>query len=171
MAACEDDPFRLDNWIADPDTAFLYSLARSEPNLPSGFNMSSRVRYRVESAAATGNWDFLVNTVDGRMVLVTPSNFGIDTRAAIAPIEGQTFETLRTAPADTARYIRTEPVPVEVGKVYVVRTNRRPDQFGQQCTFYGKLEPIEIDVTHGTFRFRFDTSPVCNNRDLVPPKD
>lgn len=169
LAGCGEDPFRLDNWIANPDTVFLYSLARPELNLPSGFNMRSRQRYQVETAGSTGNWDFMVNTVDGAIVLVTPSALGLDTRAAIAPIEGQSFEEIRTAPSDTTVYIRTEPVPMQVGKLYVVRTNRGQDQFGQSCTFYGKLEPLEVDIARGTLVFRFDTSPVCNNRALVPP--
>lgn len=170
-SACDDDPFGFNDWVLSTDTAFLYSLARPELNLPSAFNMSSRVRVRVEAAGSTGNWDFLVNTVDGGMVLLTPSAVGLETEAAIAPISGQTFDGIRTAPSDTLAYISAEPVPMEVGQLYVVRTNLRSDVYGQTCNFYGKLEPLEIDVAGGTFLFRYDTSPLCNSRDLVPPED
>lgn len=171
LSACDDDPFGFNDWVLTPDTAFLYSLDRPELNLPSGFNMSSRVRVEVEAAGSTGNWDFLVNTIDGRMVLMTPTAVGLETRAAIAPVPDQTFEGIRSAPADTTAYISREPVPMEVGRLYVVRTNLRSDSFGQSCSFYGKLEPLEIDVAGGTFLFRYDTSPLCNSRDLVPPED
>lgn len=171
LSACDDDPFGFEDWVLRPDTAFLYSLDRPELNLPSGFNLTSRQRVRVEAAGSTGNWDFLVNTVDGSMVLLTPSALGLDTRAAIAPIADQTFDGIRTAPGDTTAYIRTEAVQMTVGELYVIRTNIQSDQFGQSCSFYGKLEPLEIDIDGGTFRFRYDSNPLCNSRDLVPPED
>lgn len=171
LGACDDDPFGLNDWTLSPDTALLFSLARPELNLPSAFNLNTRQRIRVESAGSTGTWDFLVNTVDGGMVLVTPTAVGLDTRAAIAPIDGETFESIRVAPADTAAYIRAEPVPMELGRLYVIRTNQQSGQFGQACTYFGKLEPLAIDVVGGTFEFRYDSNPICNSRDLVPPEN
>ncbi len=171
LGACDDDPFGLNDWTEAPDTVFLYSLARPELNLPSAFNLNTRQRIRVEAAGSTGSWDFLVNTDGGGMVLVTPTAVGLDTRAAIAPMDGETFESVRTAPADTAAYIRAEPVPVEVGNLYVVRTNLQRGSFGQSCIYYGKLEPLEIDLVQGIFRFRFDSNPICNSRSLVPPEN
>lgn len=171
LGACEDDPFGFNDWTESPDTAFLYSLARPELNLPSAFNLNARQRIRVEAAGSTGTWDFLVNTEGGRIVLVTPTAVGLDTRAAIAPIADETFESIRTAPADTAAYTRAEPVPMSVGQLYVIRTNQQTGTFGQACIYYGKLEPLEIDVAGGTFRFRYDSNPVCNSRALVPPED
>lgn len=171
LGACEEDPFGFNDWTLAPDTAFLYSLARPELNLPSGFNLNTRQRIRVEAAGSTGAWDFLVNTEDGEIVLVTPTAVGLDTRAAIAPIDDETFESIRVAPGDTAVYVRDEPVTMELGHLYVIRTNVQTGQFGQRCIYYGKLEPVEIDVMGGTFRFRYDSSPICNSRDLVPPED
>ena len=60
-------------------------------------------------------------------------------------------------------------VPAELGTIYVVRTHEQLGSYNRLCVYYGKLEPIEIDVTLGTFHFRHDTSPDCNNRSLVPP--
>jgi hypothetical protein len=169
LTACDDDPFGLRDWSLAPDTAFLYSLARPELNLPSGFNLNTRQSIRIEAAGSTGTWDFLVNTVEGQLVLVTPTAVGLDTSAGIARIEGETFESIRSAPGDTAQYIRTTPVPLSIGQLYVVRTNQASGSFGQRCTYYGKVEPIEIDVAGGTLRFRYDSNPICNSRDLVPP--
>lgn len=172
LAACGDeDPFGFNDWTLSPDTAFLYSLARPELNLASGFNLNARQAIRVEAAGSTGSWDFLVNTVAQQMVFVTPSAVGLETNAAIARIDGETFESIRSAPGDTTVYVRTEEVPIELGQLYVVRTNEQNGAFGQRCTYYGKIEPIEIDVQGGTLRFRYDSNPICNSRDLVPPED
>jgi hypothetical protein len=171
LAACgDDDPFGFNDWTLSPDTAFIYSLARPELNLASGFNLNSRRVIRVEAAGATGTWDFLVNTVDDDLVFVTPSAVGLETNAGIARIDDETFESIRSAPADTSVYERLQPVTVELGQLYVVRTNQQTGSFGQRCTYYGKVEAIEIDVPGGTLRFRYDSNPVCNSRDLVPPE-
>lgn len=172
LAACGDeDPFGFRDWTLSPDTAFLYSLARPELNLASGFNLNTRRVIRVEAAGSTGTWDFLVNTVDGELVLVTPTAVGLETNAGIAKIDDETFESIRIAPRDTTVYQRLEPVPVELGQLYVVRTNQQNGSFGQRCTYYGKIEAVEIDVPGGTLRFRYDSNPVCNSRDLVPPEE
>ncbi len=172
LAACGDeDPFGFNDWELRPDTAFLYSLARPELNLASGFNLNTRRVVRVEAAGSTGAWDFFVNTVDGQMVFVTPSAVGLDTNAAIARIDGETFESVRSAPGDTTVYVRQEAVPIELGQLYVVRTNEQNGAFGQRCTYYGKVEAIEIDIQGGTLRFQYDSNPICNSRDLVPPED
>jgi hypothetical protein len=171
LSACEDDPFGFNDWSLSPDTVFLYSLARPELNLPSGFNLNTRQLVRVEAAGSTGTWDFLVNTVDGQMVFITPTAVGLDTSAGIAVATDETFDGIREAPRDTARYVRAEPVPIVEGRLYVVRTNQQTGQFGRSCTYYGKVEPLEVDVAGGTLRFRFDSSPLCNSRALVPPEN
>lgn len=172
LAACgDDDPFGFNDWALSPDTAFLYSLARPELNLESGFNLNSRRVIRVEAAGATGTWDFLVNTAGNELVFITPTGVGLETNAGIARIDDETFESIRVAPADTSAYERLEPVSVELGQLYVVRTNQQTGSFGQNCTYYGKVEPIEIDVSGGTIRFRYDSNPICNSRDLVPPEE
>lgn len=172
LAACgDDDPFGFNDWALAPDTAFLYSLSRPELNLASGFNLNSRRAIRVEAAGATGSWDFLVNTVGDDLVLVTPTGVGLETTAGIARIDDETFDDIRVAPGDTAVYERVDPVVVELGQLYVVRTNQQTGSYGQTCIYYGKIEALEIDAPGGTLRFRYDSNPVCNSRDLVPPED
>lgn len=171
LTGCDDDPFGFDDWELSPSTALLYSLARPELNLESGFNLLRRQALRVEAAGSTGQWDFLVNTVDGSLVFMTPTALGVETRAGIAVVDGETFESIREAPADSARYTRSEPVDIEVGRLYVVRTNEQSGSFGRRCVYYGKVEPLEVDVAGGTLRFRYDVSPLCNSRSLVPPEN
>ena len=166
--ACDDDLFRI-KWEENPDTAFLYSLARPELNLLSGFDFISRVPVKIESPNATGQWDVVLDTQGGDLVFLTPEAIGIGaSKAGIATMEGMDFAEVRRAPADTTRYVVDAPVPVEVGTVYVVRTRQQSGLYGQRCVYYGKFEPLEKDAVSGTLSFVFDVSPVCNSRKLFP---
>lgn len=168
VAACGRDPFQID-WIESPDTVLLYSLARPQLNLVSAFAFYDRAAVRIEDSEATGNWDVAVDTRNGKIVLVAPGAFGVDSKARVARIPGVTFAEVIEAPADTSLYTATEPVPVEMGSVYVIQTRQGYGSFGRVCVYYAKLEPLEIDPVGGTLRFVYDASPVCNDRKLIPP--
>jgi hypothetical protein len=167
LSACGDDPFRIE-WEENPTEATLYTLDRDELNRPSAYDMLARRPVVVESVEITGQWDFAVDRVDGQLVLLPPRALGVESQAAVVPLPGLTFEGLREAPADTAMYVTREPVPIEFGTVYVIRTRQQTGRFGQRCNFYGKLEAVEVDTEEGVFRFVSDTSPECNSRRLVP---
>lgn len=170
LAACDDDPFAI-RWEVAPDTVLLYSLARPELGLPSAFNFNQRRLIRVEDPGATGSWDLALDTEGGELVLLVPGAMGIESRARITQLEGMTFEEVRKAPADTAAYISDVPVPVELGPIYVVQTGESRGSFGRLCVYYAKMEALEVDLELGTLQFVYDSSPVCNDRDLVPPED
>lgn len=172
LAACGDDPFQI-NWELAPDTVLLYSLARPELNLPSAFNLNRRQFIQIESPGATGSWDFAVDTdtVANQLVFLVPGAMGLASRARITSVTGVSWDDVRKAPADTASYIGDRPVPVEVGPIYIVQTGESTGAFGSRCVYYGKVEALDADPVLGTLRFRYDSSPVCNSRDLVPPKD
>lgn len=169
VAACGKDPFQID-WVESPDSVLLYSLARPQLNLVSGFDFYNRTALRVEDSEATGNWDVAVDTRNGKIVLVAPGAFGVDSKARVARLPGTTFADVIEAPADTTLYTATNPVPVEMGSVYVIQTRQGYGSFGRTCVYYAKLEPLEIDPIGGTLRFVYDSSPVCNDRSLIPPK-
>jgi hypothetical protein len=170
LTACDDDLFKVD-WEENPDTAFLYSLARPELNLLSGFDFISRIPVRIESPNATGQWDMVLDTHDGELVLLPPGAIGIvGSKARIIPMGDTDFDAVRRAPSDTTMYIGDEPVPVVVGHVYVVRTRQQAGFYGRTCVYYGKFEPLEKDPVAGTMVFQFDASPVCNSRKLYPEK-
>lgn len=169
VAACGKDPFQID-WVESPDTVLLYSLARPQLNLVSGFDFYNRIALRVEDSEATGNWDVAVDTRDGKIALVAPGVFGVDSKARVARLPGAKFSEVIEAPADTALYSATQPVPVELGSVYVIQTRQGYGSFGRSCVYYAKLEPLEIDPVGGTLRFVYDSSPVCNDRSLIPPE-
>ncbi len=168
LVACDSNPFAF-NWSDAPDTVLLYSLARPELNLVSGFNFYRSSPVRVEGAASTGSWDVAIDTEGSDLVLAVPGVFGVQSDAAIAVIGAMRLEDVIKAPADTLLYIDDETVPVRAGTTYIIRTNRQSGSFGRSCVYYAKLEPVDIDVAGGTLRFRYVVNPVCNDRELVPP--
>ncbi len=168
VAACGEDPFLL-RWTENPREVLLYSLEREELNRPTAFDVSTGARIVVESATAAGQWDFALDTREGELVFLPPRSLGVQSRAALFPIPGARFSDVREAPSDTTLYISRDPVPVQLGTVYVVRTRQQSGSFGELCTYYGKVQPLEIDVEGGTLRFLFDANPVCSDRALVPP--
>ena len=168
LPACDDDPFAV-RWGENPDTVRLYALSRAEPNLYSGFDFHGRVPILVEGLATAGNFDVAVDTAGGEFVWLPPGALGITSSAGLATLPGETFESALKAPADTAQYATREPVPISTGTTYVVRTRGHAGLFGTNCNYYGKIEPLAVDVGSGWVVFQFDVSPACNNRDLVPP--
>lgn len=168
LSACEDDPFGLGNWTANPDSLLLYSLDRPELNLPSAANLYQKTTRRVEAPGASGDWDIALDTQDGGLVFLPSLAFGIPGDARIATFPGMDFDDLREAPGDTAVYT-AEAVPVDLNTTYVVRTNEYRGSFGSLCSYYAKLQPYEIDMGTQTVRFIVDSNPVCNQLALVPP--
>ena len=168
-AACGDDPFKID-WVESPDTVVLYSLARPDLNKVSGFDFYNRYALVVEDAESTGNWDFAVGTRNGRIVLLPPGALGVTSKARVAALKGRTFADVTEAPADTLLYEARNPVPVELGTIYVWRTRQGYGSFGRVCVYYAKMEALAVDPAAGTLQFVFDSSPVCNDRSLIPPK-
>ena len=169
LSACGDDPFAFD-WIDTPDTALIYSLARPELGLESGFSfVPPPTGAVIESPNATGTWDVALDTQAGQMVLLPPGALGVTGRARVSVLGAVNFDEVVEAPEDTLVYEDDQPVPLASGTVYVVRTNRRPGSFGSSCVYYAKVEPVTIDVAGGTLLFRYVASPVCNSRELTPP--
>lgn len=167
-AACGDDPFAFD-WSDRPDTVLLYSLARPELNLVSAYNFLRNAPLQVQNPSATGSWDVAVDTRDGQIVFLPPGALNVDGAARVAVLEGLSLDDVLQAPSDTMLYVSRQPVPVELGDVYVFRTNRQRGSFGQSCVYYAKVEAVDIDPVGGTLTFREVTNPVCNDRDLIPP--
>lgn len=167
LGACGDDPFAI-QWASNIDTVTLYSLARPELGLASAFDFADLQLRVVESIGATGSWDLAVNDDGTRAFFVPPGALGVESRAGIVPIAGVDFDDVTEAPADTSLYVRDEPVPVEVGRAYVVRTRELRGFFSQLCVYYAKLEPISVDLEAGTVEFFHESSPACNDRNLVP---
>ena len=166
--ACDDNPFAF-NWDDVPDTVLLYSMARPELGLVSAYAFFDGVELEVEVPGATGQWDIAIDTRGGKIVMLPPPMLGIYTDAEIATFENTLLADVTEAPSDSLEYVSDQPVPVEFGNVYVIKTNRSPGSFGRSCRYHAKLEAVDIDPVGGTLIFRHVTNPVCNDRDLVPP--
>jgi hypothetical protein len=171
LTACDDDPFRI-RWEASPDTVILYSLARPELNLFSGFDFLGRRGVKIESPQAVSAWDLALDTRDGQLVFMPPEAIGVrNSAAAIAPMGAMEFSDLKKAPRDTTLYVGDQPVPITVGHLYVIRSRRAPGIYGSICSYFGKLMPLAKDMDDQSVTFMFDISPVCNDRKLIPSKD
>ncbi len=167
LPTCDDDPFGI-QWSASPDTVQLYALSRPEPNLLSAFDFYNRIPKRLESVTTGDQWDLVTDVQDGQFVWLPPGALGISSEAAVATLEGETFESAARAPSDTARYVKDDPIPVQPDRIYVIRTRRLQGSFST-CNYYGKIEALEMDPIAGTIRFQFDVNRICNDLALVPP--
>ena len=168
LAACGDDPFAV-RWQENPDTVRLFALSRPEPNLVSGFDFFPRAAVRIEAPTTGTNWDLAVDVRDSEFVWLPPGALGIASQSALATAENETFATIREAPADTARYVSTEPIPIRTDRIYVIRTRQHAGLFNALCTYSGKIQALDVDVPGGAVSFQFDVSGACNSRSLVPP--
>jgi len=167
-SACGENIFDI-KWVnASVASVLIYSLARPEVNLASGFDFVDRNAVQIQSPGATGTWDLLVDTQDGQLVFVPPGALGIDSEVMVLPMPGMAFDDVIEAPADSTLYIKDQPIPIELGSVYVLRTHEGPSQFGVLCVFWGKLEPLQVEPVLGTVTFQYDVSPLCDDRALVP---
>jgi len=168
LTACGENVFDLKWTIARVNTVLLYSLARPELNLPSGYDFVDRRELEIQQPGATGLWDLLVDTQDGQLVFVPPGALGIDSKVMILPIPDMAFDDLLTAPEDSTLYTRDQPVPIETSSVYVLRTHEGPSRFGVPCVFWGKIQPTTVDLALETVQFTYDVSILCDDRGLVP---
>jgi hypothetical protein len=170
LTACEDDIFKI-RWVESPDTVILYSLARPELNLFSGFDFLGRIGVKIESPQAVGNWDMAIDTRDGDLVFLPPEAIGVrKSEAAIVAMGDMAYEDLKKAPRDTTLYVSDQPVPVNVGELYVIRSRKASGTYGSSCSYFGKFVPLAKDIEAGSISLMFDMSPVCNDRKLIPPK-
>ena len=168
--ACGSNPFELE-WQASPDTALIYSLSRPELNLPTAYDLVFDRQVLIQSAGATGTWDFALDHRGGGLALLPPGAFGIASTAQITSLgSGVRFDDVARAPTDTTLYVSDEPMMMQLGNVYALRTNRRAGAgpFSETCFFYAKLEPLVIDVENGRLTFVFDRNPLCADPELVP---
>jgi hypothetical protein len=173
VAAC-DDPFGPVRWDATPDTVLVFSASR-----PEHLGRASAVDITtvpigllpLEAPAVTGNWDIAVTDLDGGLALVPASAFaGLESRARIGVLPDRTLEEVTQAPRDTTSFT-VDPIPLEAGNVYLVRSRRATCGGASSGHRYAKLRPVEIDVAAGTFRFEIVANPLCDNRSFIPPEE
>lgn len=149
------------------DTISLYSLARPEfVGFPSAFDFYAPQPVVLESIRPRGPEDFDVAFTedDGGFVFLPAGVFEtFSIRPGVYRVtSGETFEELDTAPREG--YVDEEPVPLDEGGLYVVRTRR----VSGTCSRYAKFEVLDLDPD-GVLEFRFLRNNLCNDRTLIPP--
>jgi hypothetical protein len=168
VAAC-DDGLGPQIWDATPDTFTLFSASR--PDLlghPSGFDFVGLASIRIEQPGAVSAWDIAL-TGQSALQFTPASGFtGQTSRAGIAVITRQTFETLTTAPDDTAAFT-TQPVSIAAGSLLVVRTRRFACGYTTSVN-YAKVKVVTADPVTGIATFAVVRNPLCNDRSFVAPK-
>ncbi|NJD10360.1 MAG: hypothetical protein FIB01_07910 [Gemmatimonadetes bacterium] len=171
LSACSD-PYGPLDWDATPDTATIWSGSRVElVGRPAGFDFALNLApVFIESVSATNAWDVVLIDVGGRLALAPASYFeGQGARSAIAVRPNATLADIRRAPSDTTEYVR-QPVSVEAGTVYVVRTRTDVCEGGYTTgTRYAKLRAVSIEQQAGSFTFELVRNPYCSNRNFIPP--
>ena len=169
--AC-DDSFGPQFWDPRPDTVLLYSVSRPELlGFPSAFDAVQLRRLPIEAPAATGTWDFALAEQGGEFVMVPAGALGgVASRAGLAPVQADSLGGIREAPGDTARF-SSEPVAIEPGAFYVLRTRRDACLGFGVGVRYAKLHALSVDPALGTFRFAVVRNPFCNDRRLIPPEE
>ena len=142
LTACGENIFDI-KWVnPSVQTVLLYSLAHPEINRPSGYDFVNRFPVEIHAPGATGLWDLLVDTEDGKLVFVPPRAIGLEGVVMILEMPGVAFDDLLEAPEDSTLYTRDQSVPVEVGNVYVLRTHEGPSDFGVPCVFFVLLASV-----------------------------
>lgn len=171
LSACGDD-FGPGTWSARPDTTVIYSASRPELLLmPAAFDVVNLARIIIENPTATGTWDFALVEQDGQFLMAPAAALTRDdSRAGIALSSATALVDVEEAPGDTASFSRAL-VPVEIGRVYIVRSRRESCFTFGVGVRYAKLKALEVDPAAGTFRFEVVRNPNCNDRALVPPED
>lgn len=170
-AACGDDLGPI-NWSDVPDTVQIFSVSRPDLlGLPSAFDGVSFPPRPVPVEQGAG-WDFALAEQNGGFVMLPLSaTENADTLAALATIGDVTLDDVTEAPPNSD--FVEEPVPIEPGTVYVLRTRRSRCNAISSLTGprYGKLKAIAVDEEEGTYEFEVVINPQCNDRSLVPPDD
>ena len=173
VSAC-DDPFGPSIWDDTPQDMLIYSASRAEYiGLVSAVDIATTtavLALPIEAPGLTGNWDFALTDHNGGLALVPASAFaGLESRARIGVDSVRAFENVTEAMRDTALYT-VDPVPVELDKVYIVRSRRA--SCGVSSGYrYAKLRPTVINVAAGTLEFEIVRNPYCDNRSFVPPEE
>ncbi len=164
LPACDD---QLDPFLSEEVERTIFSLARDELNRPEGIDFVSRTIIRIEVPGPI-NWDLVLDTRDGQLVLVNARDFGLTDGASVAVIRNLTFDEVRKVPENSEDYEEDEPIIVEEGVVYAIRT--RPAPLGGTritCRRFSKMEVVDADVASGRLTVRLVTNDNCEDARLV----
>jgi len=154
--------------IANPDEpteATLFNFRDGNVRNASAFDILASSPVRLDSST---RWDFVFIMQSDGTALLRP-------RATIIEVDRSdagllevivTFDEIQSAPI--TGYNRMRAVPIEVGDVLVMQSQRDAILEPTRCRRYGKMEILAIDAAAGTVTFKHLINPNCENRNLVP---
>lgn len=124
-----------------------------------------------ELARDAEQWDVALRARNGSLVFLPASALGLQSRASITrAIQGETFASLVEAPGSGAfvpdSVAADQPVVVQQGAVYVIRSRNLASQFGS-CVQYAKVQPLAVDVAAGRVRLQLTTNERCSDPRLA----
>lgn len=159
LAGCEDPLAPTLAPVPDePSEAVLFDFLTAELRQTAAFDVISTRAVRTDQ---TSRWDFLVGREDGNfqfrprsVVLDVSSTAGLQ-RMSVG------FGELSMAPENG--YTTDDPVPIEEGAVYAVRSRQQT----AGCLRFLKLEVLAVDAQAGSVDVRYLGNPNCGRRTLV----
>jgi hypothetical protein len=158
-AACSDDDLGTASNENVVDTVTIFSLVGTPITSPSGFNIN-------EGAVRTDQRQFEFaynNPADGPRVFLPQAALGITTGSAEPGLQelSESFDEIRSARSNG--YVTEEPVPVQVGQRYMLRSRVI---CGTGVPLYAKLEILSLEPESATFKVLVNRN--CGFRDLDP---
>jgi len=163
VASC-GDPFEpLLAPVPEPEEVILHDFQTGDLLDPAAFDMFDRSAVRTDQS---GSWDFVfaVDPTLGPMLEARESVIGEESDAGIQLSESE-FDLLIEAP--DGGYTKSEPIPVTVGSVLLVRS-RQTSSFSTRCRVFGKFEVMSIDGVPAAVTLRYVINPNCEQLTVVP---
>lgn len=168
LVAC-DDPFGGQEAVLVSDTVTLAAPSVDSMNLGSALNLlpGGLVVFpeRIGDAFPQPTWDLALRVTNGQLVLRPSPTDERRIGARITRARDVDFEDSQRAPESRDEY-EVEPVALEVGRVYFVRS-RTYGQVGVRCVNFGKIQPLELNAAAGTARLAVVFNGICNDRRLT----
>lgn len=163
LTACEDPLSSRRAPVPDePSLATLTSLEDGTLREPSAFDVTGPEAVRTDQ---TSGWDFVLRRSDGGGLEFAPRNVIVATSSSAGLQRSESsFEELDQVPE--GGYRTDEPVPVEAGGVYAVRS--RPDPAVRvTCLRFMKMEVLSVDGEAGRVEIRYLGNPNCGRRTVA----
>jgi hypothetical protein len=163
--ACSDDNLGTASNENQIETVTVFSLIGTPVTSPSGFSITEGATRTDQSSA----FDFIYNSqFEGQRVLVPRAALGITSGSAEPGLQllSESFDEVHSARSNG--YTTEDPVLVEVGQRYMIRSRVL---CGSGVPLYGKMEILSLEPESITFKLLANRN--CGFRNLDPgfPED
>ncbi|MEE8521585.1 MAG: hypothetical protein V3U63_09445 [Gemmatimonadota bacterium] len=168
VGACSDDPTFQFPVPEEPLESDLFDLATGPVGEPSALDVvSGRGNglprpVRVEQSE---QWDIAFGMSDQGAEWLPRGVFeGLPISSGIVQVPG-TFESVTNVPGNSEEYIDDEPVSIEVGAVYAVRSRADP-VLSLPCHIFGKIGVLSVAGNPVRVQFEILWNPNCGGTNV-----